>query len=114
MGCPESQEVVVARAADIPSVDRLLASPQFTPLRDKYGNSLVTRIVREHLDELREQALQGTLRRDSLNVSALEGWVSERLSTASQSRLRSVFNLTGTVLHTNLGRALLPEAAVEA
>lgn len=114
MACSASEDVVFARAADIPSIDRLLASPHFATLCDTYGRTLVIRTTRQHLDGLREQALQDTLDIAALDLSALEAAIRQRLSADVQSRLRSVFNLTGTVLHTNLGRALLPEAAVAA
>ncbi len=50
----------------------------------------------------------------ALGIEAVAQGALARLEAAHASRLKPVFNLTGTVLHTNLGRAILAEAAVEA
>jgi L-seryl-tRNA(Ser) seleniumtransferase len=68
----------------------------------------VTRSIREVLQELRKATHSG-LSTDQILVR-----VAERLQNEAQPSLRPVFNLTGTVLHTNLGRAPLPEEAIEA
>src|SRR5690606_29352344 len=82
-------------------------------LLSEYGTTRVTAALRTRLDALREAALAGTLARDELRAESVAGGVAEALRKASQPRLRSVFNLTGTVLHTNLGRALLPDEALQ-
>ncbi len=64
------------------------------------------------LDEARE-----VIRGSQTLPAWCENWAQEvdaRLTKEAQSALRPVINLTGTVLHTNLGRALQAEAAVEA
>jgi L-seryl-tRNA(Ser) seleniumtransferase len=103
-----------ASAAEIPSIDRLLNEPGFAPLISRHGRTRVTVTLRAHLDELRQSARAGALQRAALTVEPIAMAVATRLTDASRSRLRAVFNLTGTVLHTNLGRALLPEESVSA
>jgi L-seryl-tRNA(Ser) seleniumtransferase len=103
-----------ASAADIPSLDRLLDSVPVRVLLDEYGRTQVTTALRTHLDRLRRTALAGDLDRDALRTEALARELAESLRHGMQPRLRTVFNLSGTVLHTNLGRALLPDEAVQA
>jgi len=107
----------VARApvpADIPSLDRLLNLPQVASLTAMYGRSQVAAALRTLLDGLRSRALRGALEFPELAPQALVGELSATLDAQAAPRLRSVYNLTGTVLHTNLGRALLPDEAVQA
>jgi L-seryl-tRNA(Ser) seleniumtransferase len=103
-----------ASAADIPSLDRLLNQPALAALLTRHGRARVTSTLRAHLDELRLAARSGTLQRAVLSDGAIGAAVEARLHESSRPRLRPVFNLTGTVLHTNLGRALLPDASVRA
>jgi len=95
-------------------VDRLLQLPALQPMLAEHGRAMVTVAVREHLAGLRRAALEGTLSRAALGDAAVVAALQAALTVAAQPRLRPVFNLTGTVLHTNLGRAVLPDEAVRA
>jgi L-seryl-tRNA(Ser) seleniumtransferase len=97
--------------AELPSVSRLLSDGTVAALVDVHGHSVVTQLVRATLADAREAARAGAPIPD---VSSLIAQVTADVKTLAQPRLRPVFNLTGTVLHTNLGRAPLPEQALEA
>jgi L-seryl-tRNA(Ser) seleniumtransferase len=109
-----SSDVTPARAADIPSLDRLLSDADFAPALSRFSRTQVTAALRETLAGLRQQAMLGELQGDALSAQTIARSVDARLQRDTRSRLRAVFNLTGTVLHTNLGRALLPAAVQEA
>src|SRR5690606_6937321 len=94
-----------ARASDIPSLERLLDSEAGRALAAEVGRGRLTGLLRQVLDEARAQVLAGALAGDALADAALLGQARARLAAQDQPRLRAVYNLTGTVLHTNLGRA---------
>ncbi len=81
--------------------------PALAPLIARAGRPLVIEALRAWAD-----AKRGT--DDVTDESACAHWCAGRLAGLVQASQRRVFNLTGTVLHTNLGRALLAEEAIEA
>jgi L-seryl-tRNA(Ser) seleniumtransferase len=95
-----------SRAA-LPSVDRVLRAADVALLIDRFGRQAVVDAVRTVLSEFREAKAEAT----ELDVAAR---CHLRLEAEMRPSQRRVFNLTGTVLHTNLGRAPLPEEAVRA
>jgi L-seryl-tRNA(Ser) seleniumtransferase len=105
---------MTSSAAAIPSLDRLLNLPPLEPVLRHYGRTQVIAALRAHLDELRREALAGTLNSAALEDARIAEAVEARLLAAAKPRLTRVFNLTGTVLHTNLGRAVLPQEALGA
>lgn len=109
-GAPDTQP---AKASDIPSLERLLGAEAARPLLAEAGRSRLAGILRQILEEFRRQALAGQLSLAALSETCLLEQARTRLAAQDQPRLRAVFNLTGTVLHTNLGRALLPDAAIQ-
>lgn len=97
--------------ASLPSVDRLLAEPALRELSSVHGRRIVIDAVRAELASVRAACRSGAA---LPAAAALVLAVGRRIEAAGLAKLRRVFNLTGTVLHTNLGRATLPEEAIAA
>ncbi len=95
----------------LPAVATVLATAEAALLLERHGRVATTDAIRQVIDGTRE-----TLRAaPAAAPSATE--VAQRARGILEARapsLRPLFNLTGTVLHTNLGRAVLAEAAIEA
>lgn len=100
------------RFAALPSLDRLLRDERLQRAIDLYGRALVVHELRVLLSAKRAAIKAGAAPAAS-STDLIEALLT-RLVAASAPSVRRVFNLTGTVLHTNLGRALLPEQAIEA
>ncbi len=81
---------------------------------DRFGRILVTEFVRELLDEARSGAHPALVEGDRFDHSQFVALLRQKLSAACASSQCKVLNLTGTVLHTNLGRAVLPSEAATA
>ncbi|MDP6958856.1 MAG: L-seryl-tRNA(Sec) selenium transferase, partial [Planctomycetota bacterium] len=96
----------------LPSVDRILNSSHSQALQESAGKSLFLLCLREELDKLRDRIRKGeTLPVDEKSI--LEN-VRERVEREKSPALCRVINATGIILHTGLGRAILPPEAIAA
>jgi len=98
-------------ARKLPSVDRILQDAQATKLINTYGRTALTAVVRILLKNWRDNI--SDLNSDPPTHSILLKKAADYL-TGHNYGLRPLINLTGTVIHTNLGRAALPDAAIKA
>lgn len=92
---------------DIPSVDELLRTDELVALAERHGRPLVLAAARAALDRARDEVRAGYPAGD------LVARIREELDAGLRPSLRRVLNATGVVVHTNLGRAPLAEAALE-
>ncbi|HVG00877.1 MAG TPA: L-seryl-tRNA(Sec) selenium transferase [Chloroflexia bacterium] len=102
----------VSAVRGLPSVDKVLAHPALQAARRELPHELVALAARQALDRLRTSLLSG-----SSAVISLDDIAANSVSLAhlmSSPSLRRSINATGVVIHTNLGRAPLSKAAVEA
>jgi len=95
----------------LPSVDRLLGQPAIAACIALHGQALVKRAVTDELAAQREAIRAG---RPAAALPALVAAIEARVAALTTPALQRVINLTGTVIHTNLGRALLAEEAIDA
>ena len=96
----------------IPSLDRLLQAPAVITLVASHGRSATVAALRAALDTARGALAAGDA--IALTEDVFAQPAAARLEREAAPGLRRVFNLTGTVLHTNLGRAPLAEVAITA
>ncbi len=96
---------------ELPSIDELLRSDSLAAALSAHSARLVTEAARFALDRLRREIISG--QRDTLSGEDINSAVMDRIGEMSRPRVRAVVNATGTVLHTNIGRALLAREAAE-
>ncbi len=104
---------MTAPTSVIPSIDRLLKDAAVIPLIGTYGHVPVVAALREAAAAIRAQALVDISAASDVGPHVIVR-ATVTLAAAHAPSLVTVFNLTGTVLHTNLGRAALPASAVAA
>jgi L-seryl-tRNA(Ser) seleniumtransferase len=92
----------------LPSVDQVMRSATMMEAVDRFGRPVAVDAVRRAITQAR--ALGGVRG----GIDDFAHVARSFLEKQAQPNLRPAFNLTGTVLHTNLGRAMLAEAAIEA
>jgi len=99
----------------LPSVDEVMRSPAISALAVSHGHEPVTDAARVVLSGLRREIASGLLDDHALGLalSGLPHAVESQLRRALSYSLRPLINATGVILHTNLGRAPLGEAAIE-
>lgn len=102
-----------AMLTKLPSVDRLINLPASQVLVTAHGAALVTEQARVLLAEVRQDLLNGSMPAITLDEVGLTQVLQARCVQRLAPRMQRVINLTGTVIHTNLGRAVLPQAAID-
>ncbi|WP_373767201.1 L-seryl-tRNA(Sec) selenium transferase [Glaesserella sp.] len=99
----------------IPSIDKLLQTPQGKSLVTRFGRNAVVAQARHLIEQIRQQIQQTHSLPDFIDSdTSIFSVIETRLNQLQQVEIKKVFNLTGTVLHTNLGRGLWSEQAISA
>ena len=101
-----------ARLRSLPSVDSLLAQAAARELLQLHSRELAVEALRAELADTRQSILEA--QKVDFSPAAIIQRTGNRLRKESQPSLRPVINATGVIIHTNLGRAPLSDAALEA
>ena len=107
-----AEQAVLLR--QIPSVDELLLQPRLAALSKRVDRSLIVEVARAALTDLRAR-IAGDSNSTALSVTAetVEEFIASAVERILARSLLPVINATGVILHTNLGRAPLPESVVD-
>ncbi len=98
----------------IPKVDRILDSAAFADLIRIHSRNVVIRVLQAELGSLRDRRRSGDLTATDVEPDTIRDRIDAELQRRSIAYYRRVINGTGVILHTGLGRAPLPQEAIDA
>ncbi|MEI7945440.1 MAG: L-seryl-tRNA(Sec) selenium transferase [bacterium] len=98
----------------LPSVSRVLETVEAKELVERYGHSEVVALIQTIIDDARSQLLAGKEEGVEISIDSILLRVSNQLEVQDEPILKPAINATGILLHTGLGRAMMPEAARKA
>ncbi|MBC7262215.1 MAG: L-seryl-tRNA(Sec) selenium transferase, partial [Chloroflexi bacterium] len=108
---PTAKDNVHSELRKLPSVDRLLRQSAMQALLQEHSHDLVVTAIQEVLADARQAILDGETCPDTAELCAR---IATCLSDMLRPSLYPVINATGVIIHTNLGRAPLSQAAQDA
>jgi len=99
---------------ELPSVSELLATPTAREIATAAGETHAAEMARRIVDKLRQEILASGGSSAKVAIADAENLLSQAWATEKLSGIHRVINATGVVIHTNLGRSRLAEAARKA
>jgi L-seryl-tRNA(Ser) seleniumtransferase len=112
-----SQQLRQKYLSQIPNVDHILSKPEMVQLGSRYPRGIILEAVRRRLDHLRQTIIgasdPGKLDQSLFSFEQLLPQFLKEIENQVNPTLTRVINATGVVIHTNLGRSLLHEIAIE-
>ena len=102
---------IINTPRDLPQLDEFIELDELREMQLRYGRAPLVEACRVCIDDLRQRLLKGSAPE---TLDSLVSAVTDQLKKTQSPKLRRVLNATGTILHTNLGRAPLAKAAVDA
>ncbi len=103
--------IIRYQLSQLPSVDECLKSSCGQKWLDLFPRKIVLRAVREVIDSKRKEILNGAV--SDVSIEALSHDMEQTIKKYFAYKLRPLINATGVVIHTNLGRSILSDRAVE-
>jgi len=99
------------KLSQLPSVDECIKSPYGDKWLQKYYRNIIVRSVREAIDSKRKELLDGA--DPDIAIDAIAAEIEQNIIRHSAYKLKPLINASGVVIHTNLGRSILSDKALE-
>lgn len=108
-----AEKAAQAALRKIPKMDLVLSRSWIAFLESQYNKPFIVAIVRRALDELRSDILSGKADERDCELEQVDSRIRKLIETRLKPSLKALINATGVIIHTNLGRAPLPEAVID-